>query len=170
MLREKSGQVKIITNDSVGYATYNLDLNEEDRLRLKKLCSPYVDGGFRKDILEINEVELYEDAGFIVFTMSDFHMPSDGEFHLSSLMADVCLLHAGVIYSHVDTGSTIKDREVYLKSGSIRYLKPISERKFRLDFYITEKRISGPLKHYTSMIDFNNGCFVGEYSWMVPLP
>lgn len=126
-------------NDEVGDAIYKLKQSELDRIRLKKLTSSYVDGGFHQDKLCITEAIFYESGGYMAFEMEDYFMPSDGEFHLSSLLAETCLLHAGVVYSHVDNGLTVKQYEVYLRSIQFNFKKPIRDTNFSLEFDIKKK-------------------------------
>jgi len=159
----------LLVDDEIGSAIYNLEKNESDKIRLKQLTSPYIDGGFHNDNLTIIEAQFFENGGSVIFEMSDYYMPSDDEFHLSSLLAEVCVLHAGVIYSHIETGSKVKNREVYLRSSTMNYIKPIREQRFKFDFIVTNKVVKGNIKSYQATIDFNDGCFTGEYNWIIPL-
>lgn len=166
---EISPNILLNVNDEVGRATYSPEKSPLDKDRLKKLTSSYIDGGFHSDDLSIINATFHENGGSIIFEMCDFFMPSDGEFHLSSLLAEVCVLHAGVVYSHIETGSTVKNREVYLRSSKMSYNKPIREQRFTLDFFVTNKVIKGHIKSYQATVNFNNGSFVGEYNWIIPL-
>jgi hypothetical protein len=57
----------------------------------------------------------------------------------------------------------------YLRSSSINFIKPIREPRFTLDFSVTSKVVKGSTKHYQATLDFNDGCFTGEYNWIIPL-
>ena len=159
----------MMVNDDTGIASYNPEISDIDKDRIKKLTSSYLDGGFHHDKLSIDQAEFYENGASLVFEMNEYFMPSDDEFHLSSILAEVCVLHAGVIYSHIETGSTVKNREVYLRSSSMNYIKLIREKRFTLDFNVTSKVVKGSTKHYQATLDFNDGCFTGEYNWIIPL-
>lgn len=159
----------MFVDDEVGTASYNPENSDTDKARLKKLTSAYLDGGFHHDKVSIIEAQFHEHGGSLVFEMSDFFMPSDDEFHLSSILAEVCVLHAGVIYAHIDTGSSVKDREVYLRSSKMNFRKPIRDKRFTFDFTVTKKITKGPIKSYQATLDFNDGCFTGEYNWIIPL-
>ncbi len=163
-------QLSILSvDDEVGRATYNIEQNPSDITRLKKLSSSYLEGGFHHDKVSIIEANFYDNGGFLTFKMNDFFMPSDGAFHLSSILAEVCVLHAGVIYAHIDTGTAIKNREVYLQASTMSYKKAIRDQRFTLEFTVTSKVVKGAIKYYQASVDFNNGCFTGEYSWLIPL-
>ncbi len=159
----------LMVDDEVGTAAYNTEKSELDKGRLKKLTSSYLNGGFHHDKVSIIEARFYESGAFLIFEMDDYFMPSDGEFHLSSILAEVCVLHAGVIYAHIDTGSVVKDREVYLQSSKMQFNKPIRGKRFTLAFTVTNAVEKGKIKYYQATLDFNDGCFTGEYSWVIPL-
>ncbi|MGR6872873.1 hypothetical protein ACU6U9_11320 [Pseudomonas sp. HK3] len=159
----------MVTNDETGLSIYHPKKSDLDKARLKKLTSDYLDGGFHHDKVSISEAHFHEDGGSLVFEVNDFFMPSDAQFHLSSILAEVCVLHAGVIYAHIETGSCVKDREVYLRSSTIKYKRPIRDQRFTLDFTVTKKVTKGAIKSYDAILDFNDGCFTGEYSWIIPL-
>jgi hypothetical protein len=156
-------------NDDVGIAIYHAEKSETDKIRLNKLISPYLASGFHHDKVSIIEATFHDHGGILVFEMSDYFMPSDDEFHLSSILAEVCVLHAGVIYAHIDTGSAIKNREVYLRSSKMNYKKPIREKRFSFEFTVINKVIKGAMKSYQATLNFNDGCFTGEYQWIIPL-
>lgn len=156
-------------NDNVGISKYDLESNEDDKLRLDKLLSSYVNGGFCQDKVSIVKADFFEKSGSVTFEMDSYFMPSDNSFHLSSLMSQICVLHIGVIYSHLDTGSLIKNREVYLISESMEYKKPIRDLIFSINFEITNVVTKKHNKKYTANVDFNNGSFIGTYTWLIPL-
>ena len=159
----------LTVNDEHGKAIYKPNECKKDHIRLKKLMSSYLDGGFHQDILSIEEVTFYEKSGAILFRVKDFFMPSDGQFHVSSILTELCISHAGVMYSHVDNGLSEKKHEVYLRSSSIVFKKPIRDQQILLTFNILKKVVKGPVVFYQANMDFNHGSFIGKVNWIMPL-
>ena len=81
------------------------------------LLSPYIEGGFSDDVIAIEKVEFEKSEIRIKYKVKSFFMPSDGQFHLSSLVAEMCALRAGLIYGHLDNGLSKKQ----LKKWGLKY-------------------------------------------------
>ncbi|MGF1741860.1 hypothetical protein L4C34_12425 [Vibrio profundum] len=133
------------------------------------LLSPYIEGGFSDDDIAIEKVEFDKREIRIKYKVKSFFMPSDGQFHLSSLVAEMCALRAGLIYGHLDNGLSKKENEVYLLSYSIRCSKPIREMEFGFKMSIVKKikRNSGSI--YKVRFSIGNDNFVGSGSFFMPI-
>lgn len=142
---------------------------QADKTLINNLSSEYLKTGFTEERVSILKFEYENDLGSVLFNVDNFFTPSDGQFHLSAVLADICIQQIGVILSHMDIGAKVKDREIYLSSKSMKYRKPITAKKFTIDFEITKVEVKKNHKFYHANVKYERGAFVGKYIWVIPL-
>ena len=97
-------------------------------------------------------------------------MPSDGEFHLSIMMASLWISQLGIIYACHDNGLTRKEGEAYMRNFSLKCRKRIIElQDILIELEFTSKMVRNNTAHYRTNVDVDIGSFTGNMVFFMPL-
>lgn len=130
--------------------------------------SSYLGGGYKVDDFELINVLLGEKIVFGSVRVNEFFPPMNGEFHLSAAMASIWLMQLGTVYSFYDIDVPKKDREIYLRSFSMRCRKRIVElNDIVLEIEILSKAAANGTIVYRARFDIDVGSFNGEMGWFM---
>lgn len=122
------------------------------------LVSEYLASGYRTDELLLNRVLLDDERILASVKVSQFFMPGDGQFHLTTMMAIIWLSQLGIVYSCLDNGLKSKEHEFYMREFRVRCRKRILElNDILLELIITGKRVTGDTIHYSADFDVDLG-------------
>ena len=132
--------------------------------------SAYLGGGYKEDNFELTNVMIGEQRALGSVRVCSFFPPSNGEFHLSSIMALIWLSQLTTIYSCYDNGLTRKTEEVYIRNFHMKCRKRIVElNDILLECEITSKAVRNEVVHYRGNFDIDVGSFTGKASWFMPI-
>ena len=132
--------------------------------------SAYLGGGYKEDNFELTNVMIGEQRALGSVRICSFFPPSDGEFHLSSIMALILFSQLTTIYTCYDNGLTRKTEEIYVRNFHMKCRKRIVElNDILIECEITSKAVRNEVVHYRGNFDIDVGSFTGKASWFMPI-
>jgi hypothetical protein len=137
---------------------------------LSPYFSPYLQGGYRTDLMSLDSVEIDHDSIRGRLTVQEHYLPSSGEFHLTVPLAFVWIAQLGIIFACIDNGLAKKEKEIYLREITLTCKRPVmktSDLSFRLQV-VRKMRVANGV-FYRGCVDIEDNSFVGAASFALPL-
>lgn len=143
-----------------------MSLNE-----LQQYSSPYLQSGYKEDEYTVRSIEINDEFDTFIATIdiTDYYLPSDGQFHLSALTCSRVMQQLLIIFTFKYLQRP-KDAEIFVLSEKCKFRKLVTDTKnipFKVDaVQVTEKR--GKL-FFNAAFDVGEGAFLGEACWCLPI-
>lgn len=135
---------------------------------LNQYSSTYLNTGFKQDQFEIVSVEIDENSLHATVNITDYTMPSDQVFHLSSLTSSRIIQQLAIIYTYASLSSP-KNSEIYYLSEQWAYKKVITDPNnivFHLHNIMKRNTEKGII--YFGEANVNNSFICKKASWFKP--
>lgn len=115
-----------------------------ENTKIKNLMSSYLSGGYKKDMIEVNNIEFFtkEDKSLFSFDLSivETFMSSKYGVFFSGITAEVWIYQACVVLAHLDNDLSENSREVILQEKHFTYKKPVPPDNIKVTARVSEKR------------------------------
>lgn len=125
---------------------------------LNPLIARYLTDGFRQDVITLDSVTHQPSKIKARFLVKEHFLPSDGMFHLSAVMASLCVSQLGMVLASLECDLESKPYDLYLLDLRLQF-KEVSR---DLDFPATLtvlKHVTRKNQHFMRIAGSINGAF-----------
>jgi hypothetical protein len=141
-----------------------------DAVDLKPLLSAYLEQGYKQDTIVLRRVEVTPPSAHATFDVTNYSLPSDGQYHFTSIHAMIGVSQVGIVLASLDNGFDEKPGEIYMREFTIVCRRTIHRVEgLRMNLMLEDRvRVSDHVL-YDITYDFDGGAFTGTLRCLFPL-
>lgn len=125
---------------------------------ISPLIAKYLDHGFRQDVITLDSVSHQPSAIKARFLVKEHFLPSDGLFHLSGVMATLCLSQLGMVLASLECNLQSKPYDLYLMDSHLQFKKISRDLDFPATLTVV-KHVTRKNQHFMRVAGSINGAF-----------